>query len=144
MFVYIYNMVRSFISQFAWTQYGNETDSDLKGSLNGTCEYMTEPGHEKTCRMPYANNSLISTFVVHCLDSIITKFGLSPPPPVFLYWPFQGGTSVVDPYCYLFFLSVFKLWFSYYVSDIFCKVSAAEWPPIWERAVHSVYRECLP
>ena len=34
---------------------------------------------------------------------------------------FQGGTSVVVPYCYLFLLSVFILWFSYYVSDIFCK-----------------------
>ena len=32
--------------------------------------------------------------------------------------PFQGGTSVLVPYCYLFFLSVFILWFSYYVSDI--------------------------
>ena len=40
---------------------------------------------------------------------------------VFLYWPFQGGTSVVVPYCYLFLMSVFILWFSYYVSDIFCK-----------------------
>ena len=38
-----------------------------------------------------------------------------------LYWPFQGGTSVVVPYCYLFLLSVFILWLSYYVSDIFCK-----------------------
>ena len=47
------------------------------------------------------------------------KTGLSP--PVFLYWPFQGGTSVVVPYCYLFLMSVFILWFSYYVSDIFCK-----------------------
>ena len=45
--------------------------------------------------------------------------GLSP--PVFLYWPFQGGTSVVVLYCYLFLLSVFILWVSYYVSDIFCK-----------------------
>ena len=34
---------------------------------------------------------------------------------------YQGGTSVVFPYCYLFLLSVFILWFSYYVSDIFCK-----------------------
>ena len=33
----------------------------------------------------------------------------------------QGGTSVVVPYCYLFLMSVFILWFSYYVSDIFCK-----------------------
>ena len=41
-----------------------------------------EPGHEKMCLMPYANNkgadqpehphSLISVFVVHCLDSIIS------------------------------------------------------------------------
>ena len=40
-----------------------------------------EPGHEKMCLMLYANNkgtdqpahprSLISAFVVHCLDSII-------------------------------------------------------------------------
>ena len=40
-----------------------------------------EPGHEKMCFMPYVNNkgadqpahtrSLISTFVVRCLDSII-------------------------------------------------------------------------
>ena len=29
--------------------------------------------------------------------------------------------AVVVPYCYLFLLSVFILWFSYYVSDIFCK-----------------------
>ena len=47
------------------------------------------------------------------------KTGLSP--QVFLYWPFQGSNSVVVPYCYLFLLSVFILWFSYYVSDIFCK-----------------------
>ena len=47
------------------------------------------------------------------------KTGLSP--PVFLYWPFQGSASVVVPYCYLFLLSVFILWFSYYFSDIFCK-----------------------
>ena len=47
------------------------------------------------------------------------KTGLSP--PVFLYRPFHGGTSVVVPYCYLFLMSVFILWFSYYVSDIFCK-----------------------
>ena len=49
------------------------------------------------------------------------KTGLSSPAPVFEYWPFQGGTSVVIPYCYLFLLSVFILWFSYYVSHIFCK-----------------------
>ena len=43
--------------------------------------YTCEPGHEKMCLMSYANNkgadqpahlrSLISTFVVHCLDNII-------------------------------------------------------------------------
>ena len=44
--------------------------------------YKYEPGHEKMCLMSYANNkgadqpahprSLISTFVVRCLDSIIS------------------------------------------------------------------------
>ena len=33
----------------------------------------------------------------------------------------NGGTSVVVAKGYLFLLSVFILWFSYYVSDIFCK-----------------------
>ena len=43
---------------------------------------LLEPGHEKMCLMSYANNkgadqpahprSLISAFVVHCLDSIIS------------------------------------------------------------------------
>ena len=43
--------------------------------------YLYEPGHEKLCLMSYANNkgtdqpahprSLISAFVVRCLDSII-------------------------------------------------------------------------
>ena len=45
-------------------------------------EDIHEPGHEKMCLMSYANNkgtdqpahprSLISTFVLHCLDSIIS------------------------------------------------------------------------
>ena len=30
-----------------------------------------------------------------------------------------------------------------FISDIFCKFWVAEWPPVWERAVHSVYHECL-
>ena len=44
--------------------------------------YTCEPGHEKMCLMSYPNNkgadqsahprSLISAFVVHCLDSIIS------------------------------------------------------------------------
>ena len=43
---------------------------------------LLEPGHEKICLMSYANNksadqpaqlrSLISAFVVHCLESIIS------------------------------------------------------------------------
>ena len=41
---------------------------------------ISEPHHEKTCLMPYANNkgadqwmhSLINAFVVHCLDSKIS------------------------------------------------------------------------
>ena len=43
---------------------------------------IIEPGHAKMCHMPYANNkgadqpahprSLISTFVVRCLDSTIS------------------------------------------------------------------------
>ena len=46
-----------------------------------------EPGHEKTCVMPYANNkdadqpahpcSLISVFIVRCLDSIIPLVSMS-------------------------------------------------------------------
>ena len=39
---------------------------------------------------------------------------------------YTDRTSVVVPYCYLFLLSVFILWFSYYVSDIFCKFLVAE------------------
>ena len=39
---------------------------------------------------------------------------------------FQGGTAVVVPYCYLFLLSVFILWFTYYVSDIF-KLGLGSW-----------------
>ena len=48
---------------------------------------IIEPGHEKMCLMPYANNkgadqpahprSLISTFVVRCLDSITPLLALS-------------------------------------------------------------------
>ena len=53
-------------------------------SLDAGLSNLHEPCHEKTCRMPYANNkgadqpaqprSLISTFVVRCLDSIIAMF----------------------------------------------------------------------
>ena len=47
-----------------------------------TIETLSEPGHEKTCFMSYANNkgayqpahprSLISAFVVRCLDSVMS------------------------------------------------------------------------
>ena len=57
--------------------------------MDFSCKYIMicktqsyEPGHEKTCLMSYANNkgadqpahlrSLISAFVVCCLDSIIS------------------------------------------------------------------------
>ena len=44
------------------------------------------PGHSKTCLMPYANKgadqpahprSLVSTFVVHCIDSMICILAIS-------------------------------------------------------------------
>ena len=48
---------------------------------------INEPRHAKTCLMPYANNkgadqpahpcSLISAFVVRCLDSIISLVSIS-------------------------------------------------------------------
>ena len=53
------------------------------GTKSVTCVILLfEPGHEKTCLMSYANNkgadqpahsrSLISAFIVRCLDSIIS------------------------------------------------------------------------
>ena len=52
-----------------------------------TLALVNEPGHAKICLMPYANNkgadqpahlhSLISTFVVRCLDSMISILALS-------------------------------------------------------------------
>ena len=61
-------------------------DANLFDSENPVflhCSHITfEPGHEKMCLMSYANNkgadqpahphSLISAFVVRCLDSIIS------------------------------------------------------------------------
>ena len=54
---------------------------NVKKLLNIFC-IVYEPGHEKMCLLSYANNkgadqpahprSLISTFVVRCLDSIIS------------------------------------------------------------------------
>ena len=55
-------------------------------------------GISKWTQVPGFNVTYAKSIVRHGF-----KTGLSPPPPVFLYWPFQGGTSVVVPYCYLFF-----------------------------------------
>ena len=41
------------------------------------------------------------------------------PPPRILILTVSSVSSVVVPYCYLFLLSVFILWFTYYVSVIF-------------------------
>ena len=50
-------------------------------------EWINGPGHAKMCLMPYATNKcadqpahprcLISTFVVHCLDSMICIVAIS-------------------------------------------------------------------
>ena len=72
------------------------------------------------------NQALVFTPLIIIIINIINNDNISiissnSKPSSILYWPFQGGTSVVVSYCYLFLLSVFILWFSYYVSDIFCK-----------------------
>ena len=51
------------------------------------CSKQGEPGHEIMCLMSYANNkgadqpahprSLISAFIVHCLDSILSLDSIS-------------------------------------------------------------------
>ena len=61
------------------------------------------------------------------------KSGLS---PQYLILAFQGGTSVVVPYCYLFLLSVFIIWFAYYVRDIF-------WKELFIRVTVHVFRKLL-
>ena len=66
--------------------FRDSPNSDLVSPLAQNCKNITgivnEPGHEKMCLMPYANNkgadqpahpcSLISAFVVRWLDSIIS------------------------------------------------------------------------
>ena len=70
---------------------------------------------------------LIVSVPDHCLSFYLlglklrARLGTRFKPPVFLCSPFQGGSSVVVSYCYLFLLSVFMLWISYYISDILCK-----------------------
>ena len=54
---------------------------------NTTESLLLGPGHAKTCLIPYANNkdanqpahprSLISTFVLRCLDSMICILAIS-------------------------------------------------------------------
>ena len=56
--------------------------------------------------------------IIYTLDSICVPNIMILAQAVFQI-PFQGSTSVVVPYFYLFMLSVFILWFTYYVSDIF-------------------------
>ena len=55
---------------------------------------LFEPGHEKTCLMSYANNkgadqpahprSLISAFVVRCLDSVMSLVSVTKIPRLIL------------------------------------------------------------
>ena len=64
------------------TEHTVKTLVRLCGSESGWVHISFEPGHEKMCLMSYANNkgtdqsahlgSLISTFVVRCLDSTIS------------------------------------------------------------------------
>ena len=77
-----------FISKISWTLFYKITQK-LKAALSAICtpwnvyrSKLFEPGHEKMCLMPYANNegadhsahprSLISAFVVRCLDSVMS------------------------------------------------------------------------
>ena len=55
--------------------------------MSTVCSISNEPHHEKTCYMPYANNkgadqpahprSLIRSYVVRCLVSVITRLATS-------------------------------------------------------------------
>ena len=69
-------------------------------------------------------------------------------PKVLIIFPVAGGASVVVPYCYLFLMSVFIIWFSYYVYDIFCKIYVFSYFPfgfegrMWDLIV-SVPDHCL-
>ena len=59
----------------------------VRSVYNQSLSYIIEPGHEKTCLMPYANNkgtdqtahprSLISAFVVRCPDSVVPTLAKS-------------------------------------------------------------------
>ena len=63
------------------------TSSLERVPLSSVCGMRFEPHHEKTCFLPYANNkgadqpahlrSLISAFVICCLESIILLVSIS-------------------------------------------------------------------
>ena len=64
-----------------------DEDAELDSKITFFNEALTGPGRAKMCLMSYANNksadqpahprSLISTFVVRCLDSMICTFAIS-------------------------------------------------------------------
>ena len=47
-------------------------------------------------------------------------------PSIYVLSYFLFGFEGRMPYCYLFLLSIFILWFSYFISDVFCKFKVAE------------------
>ena len=73
-------------SIYVWEKEGNKISSCIKHAHDVSCStlvvLLSEQGHEKMCLMSYANNkgadqsahprSLISAFVIRCLDSIIS------------------------------------------------------------------------
>ena len=66
-------------------KHGSTPQNARDGAVN--VFQINEPGHAKVCHMPYANNkgadqpehlcSLISTFVVPCLDRMICILAIS-------------------------------------------------------------------
>ena len=72
---------QKFLNKFEWL-CTNEIESLTKHCASRILRRTYGPGHAKTCLMPYANNkgadqpahprSLISTFVVRCLDDMYT------------------------------------------------------------------------
>ena len=64
-----------------------DSDEETTGNLHLVLlMFLNGPGHAKMCLMPFANKgadqpahprSLISTFVVHCLDSILPLLAIA-------------------------------------------------------------------
>ena len=81
-------MLKYIMEWFVWINVGV---CCIYTCIVNTCKYRPfnsfEPGHEKMCLMSYANNkganqpahprSLISAFVVRCLDSIISLYSIA-------------------------------------------------------------------